>query len=215
MELGAIYLASMVMGFSGAMIPGPMLTLAIKESLQRGFKAGPQMVTGHALLELLLVIAIFFGLGQIIMWPSIQGTIGVVGGLFLFWMAYGILREAWTLPALDLRGQGGGGDRLHPVIAGVTVSISNPYWSLWWVTAGAGSLLLAANNGLAGFASFFAGHITADYVWYSLVSLAVVGGKKLLTPFIYKIILTICALFLVGLAAYFVYSGLVFWGFWF
>jgi threonine/homoserine/homoserine lactone efflux protein len=214
MELWAIYLASLVMGFSGAMIPGPMLTIAIKESLQRGIKAGPQLVTGHALLELLLIIAVIFGLGQFFMWPSIQGAIGVIGGLFLFWLSYSILREAWTMPVLDLTAQAGGGSRLHPVVAGVTVSLSNPSWPLWWATAGASSMLLAANYGVSGIISFFVGHISADYIWYTLVSLAVVGGKKLLTPFIYRIILTICALFLLGLAAYFVYSGLKVWGIW-
>ncbi len=210
MNLWAIYLASMVMGFSGAMIPGPMLTVAIKESLYRGIKAGPQMVLGHALLELLLIIAIFFGLGQLIMWPLLQGVIGVIGGLFLFWMSYGILREAWFLADINFTGQAAG-NSLHPILTGVTVSLANPYWPLWWATAGISSLMLAAGNGVAGFASFYLGHITADFTWYTFVSFAVVSGKKLLTPLIFRIILSICGVFLLGLAGYFVYSGLVFW----
>lgn len=211
MNLWTIYLASLVMGFSGAMIPGPMLTVAIKESLYRGIKAGPQLVFGHILLELLLIIAIFFGLGRLIMWPLVQGIIGVVGGLFLFWMSYGILREARFLTDINLSGQAGK-NGLHPVLAGVTVSIANPYWSLWWATAGISSLMLAAGNGAAGFAGFYFGHITADFTWYTLVSFAVVSGKKLLTPLIFRLILSICGIFLFGLAGYFVYSGLVFWG---
>jgi threonine/homoserine/homoserine lactone efflux protein len=211
MNLWTIYLASMVMGFSGAMIPGPMLTVAIKESLYRGIKAGPQMVLGHALLELLLIIAIFFGLGKLITWPLVQGVIGVIGGLFLFWMSCGILREAWFLPDINLTGQAGK-NSLHPVLTGVTVSLANPYWPLWWATAGISSLMLASGNGVAGYASFFSGHITADFTWYTFVSFAVVSGKKLLTPLIFRIILSVCGVFLLGLAGYFVYSGLVFWG---
>ncbi|MHB8126397.1 MAG: LysE family transporter [Desulfitobacteriaceae bacterium] len=211
MILCTIFFASLVMGFSGAMMPGPMLTVTIKESLRRGAKAGPQIVSGHVLLELLIVIAIFFGLGKVIMWSSVKGTIGVVGGLFLFWMAYGILREAWSLPNIDLSGKVTG-NSLHPVVTGVTVSVSNPYWSLWWATAGASSLMLAANNGITGVTSFYFGHITADYIWYTIVSVAVAGGKKLFTPLVFRIILSVCGVFLLGLAGYFVYSGLFFWG---
>jgi len=209
MVLWTIFLTSLVMGFSGAIMPGPLLTVTINESLRRGGKAGPQIVTGHAVIELILVIAIFFGLGTFITWTSVKGTIGVIGGLFLFWMAYGILREAFSSNSLDLLGQDTGKHML-PWVAGATVSASNPYWFVWWATAGTGSLMLASNYGFAGASSFYLGHISSDYIWYSLVSAAVAHGKSLFTPTIYRIILGVCGLFLVGMASYFVYSGIGF-----
>ncbi len=127
----------------------------------------------------------------------------------MLWMAFGILREAAQKKAdLQLDGKmqrkrGG----LNPFLAGITVSISNPYWSLWWATVGAGSLLLAGNRGLAGVASFYSGHILSDLVWYASVSTAVSKGRKLFTPLVYRIVMGICGLFLCWLAVYFVYSG--------
>ena len=209
MVLLTIFLTSLVMGFSGAIMPGPLLTVTINESLRRGAKAGPQIATGHALLELILVIAIFFGLGTFITLSSVKGAIGVIGGLFLFWMAYGILREAFSSISLDLLGHDTGKHML-PWVSGATVSASNPYWFVWWATAGAGSLMLASNYGFAGAGSFYLGHISSDYIWYSLVSTAVARGKSLFTPMVYRIILSVCGLFLVGMASYFVYSGIGF-----
>ena len=197
------------MGFSGAIMPGPMLTVTINESLRRGAKVGPQIATGHALLELILVIGIFFGLGTFITGASVKGTIGVIGGLFLFWMAYGILNEALSSISLDLLRQDKGKYML-PWVAGITVSASNPYWFVWWATAGASSLMLASNYGFAGAGSFYLGHISADYIWFSLVSIAIARGKRLFTPTVYRGILGLCGLFLVGMACYFVYSGLGF-----
>jgi len=44
------------------MMPGPLLTITISESSQRGFFIGPALILGHAILELILVIALLFGL---------------------------------------------------------------------------------------------------------------------------------------------------------
>jgi len=209
MALWTIFVTSLIMGFSGAILPGPLLTVTINESLRRGAKAGPLIVSGHALLELALVSAVVLGLGSVIAQPAVKGTIGIVGGLFLLWMAYGILREALGNAALSLKGQEGV-KRLDPVVAGIIVSASNPYWSIWWATAGASSLMLAATNGLAGAASFYLGHILSDFLWYTLVAAAVAGGKKLFTPVVYRLVLGVCGFFLLGLAGYFVYAGLSF-----
>lgn len=43
-------------------MPGPLLTVTISESSQRGFIAGPLLIAGHAILELVLVIAFLLGL---------------------------------------------------------------------------------------------------------------------------------------------------------
>ncbi|WP_242833776.1 LysE family transporter [Desulfosporosinus sp. OT] len=199
-------MTSLVMGFSGAIMPGPLLTVTINESLRRGARIGPQIASGHALLELALVIAIFFGLGTYITLPSVKGTIGIVGGLFLFWMAYGILKESFHAVALDLSGkitEKG----LSPWVAGITVTASNPYWFLWWATAGAGALMVAAGQGILGAISFYIGHVLSDYIWFMFVAFTVARGKRLFTPIVYRVVLGVCGLFLVGLASYFVYSG--------
>jgi len=187
-------------------MPGPLLTVTINESLRRGAKVGPQIVTGHALLELALVVAIFFGVGTYITWPAVKGTIGIVGGLFLFWMAYGIFKESLNSAALELTGERTE-KGLRPWVAGVTVTASNPYWFLWWATAGAGSLMVAAGQGVLGAISFYMGHVLSDYIWYIFVAYTVARGKKLFTPMVYRIVLGVCGLFLVVLASYFVYSG--------
>lgn len=211
MELGSIFLASLLMGFSGAIMPGPLLTVTINESLRRGFKAGPLIVLGHALLELFLVVLLLVGLGTFLANPPVKGLIGLLGGAFLFWMAYGMIQEArrkdldFSLTSAHI-----GKKSLNPIVLGTTTSASNPYWSLWWATVGMGSLVLAGKNGFLGLASFYLGHISSDLIWYSLVSGAVATGRRVFTPVIYRGILWVCGLFLIGIAIYFMYSGIQF-----
>lgn len=210
MELGSIFAASLLMGFSGAIMPGPVLTVTINESLRRGFKAGPLIMVGHALLELSLVLLLLLGFGTVLNIPLVQGLIGLIGGAFLIWMAYGMLKEAREKD-LNLSLTASSSEKtLHPVLLGVTTSASNPYWFLWWATVGMGSLMLAGKNGIGGSVSFYLGHIASDFIWFSFVSGAVATGRRLLTSRVYRTILWVCGLFLIGIAIYFIYSGIRF-----
>jgi len=79
MEVWGIFLSSFMIGFSGAMMPGPMLGVTIDGSLKRGYLAGPLVVLGHGILELVLVIVMAFGLREFFENPKIAGLIGLVG----------------------------------------------------------------------------------------------------------------------------------------
>ena len=52
-------------------MPGPLLTATISESSQRGFITGPLMIAGHAILELVLVIALLLGLAPFFQQPVV------------------------------------------------------------------------------------------------------------------------------------------------
>ncbi len=96
---------------------------------------------------------------------------------------------------------------LSTVAGGALVSMSNPVWSLWWATIGLSYILWASDLGLTGLASFYTGHILADILWFSIVSFAVASGRRVLTPTLYRGLISICGLFLLALGAYFKVSG--------
>ncbi len=201
-----------IVGFSGAMMPGPVTTLIVTESAKRGFIAGPLVTVGHVLLELVMVIALFFGLGDLLKQNAVAGTIGLLGGLFLLWMGYGIVRSAWRgQVSLTLAVNGNAtGKSSNPIVQGVLTSVSNPYWILWWATVGAASLLTFRAYGLAGIIAFYIGHTLADWVWNNLVAFVIATGRQLMSDRVYRGILIICGGFLIALSFYFVHSGMQF-----
>jgi threonine/homoserine/homoserine lactone efflux protein len=201
----AIFGTSFVIAFSGAAMPGPVMTATISESARRGPVAGPLIVAGHAVLDLVLVILIMLGLAPFLQKGWVFATIALVGSLMLARMAWSMFR---SIPSLsihaDVREQTGA----NLMVTGAVLSLSTPYWTLWWATIGLGYILYSARLGPAGVAVFFVGHILGDLVWYSAISLAIGKGRKFLSDRSYRVIIGSCAAFLLALACWFAWSGM-------
>ena len=210
-KLAAIFTTSLFVGFSGALMPGPLLTVVISGSAQRGFWEGEMLVLGHALAEALIVVALAAGLSRLLKRNWVAGLIGLLGGAFLLWMGSDIVRNAWW-GTVFLQQTASVGARLHlgPLLTGIVVSISNPYWVVWWATVGASYVAMSLERGSLGLSSFYFGHILSDVSWYSLVAFLITKGKALLSQSVYRLILLVCGLFLIALSIYFIYSGVNF-----
>jgi threonine/homoserine/homoserine lactone efflux protein len=206
MNITALFATAFLVGLSGAMMPGPLLTVTIAESAHRGFKAGPLIVLGHALLELALIIALLAGLSFYLKKPVVTNVISLVGGGFLIFIGLNMIRNVikGRVSLEQNKNNTGKGMTMHPVVAGILVSLSNPFWIVWWATIGLTYLTLALKSGTAGIASFFTGHIMADLLWYSLIAAAVAGGRRFLKQQVYQVVIILCGVFLTGLGGYFI-----------
>lgn len=188
------------------MMPGPLLTATISESSQRGFIAGPLMIAGHAILELILVTGLLLGLASFLQLPEVFIATALIGSAILLWMSYGMLS---SLSSLSLVQNWDTVRRKHLVLSGILMSLANPYWIIWWATIGLGYILFSWRFGTIGVAFFFAGHILADFVWYSFISAAVSGGRQFLTDKIYRMLIAALGLFLIIFAVCFAYKGII------
>ncbi len=200
-----IAFTSFMIALSGALMPGPMLTVTIAGSSKRGFWVGPLVVLGHGILELILVVLVLGGLGPYLTRPSVLGTVGIAGGIVLWWLGAAMVRSA---SGLRLPGKAPAGvPSRSSVLHGILASLSNPYWTLWWATIGMGYLASALKFGIPGILFFFAGHILADLLWYSAVSYAVSRGRELIPEHVYQGGIVVCGLFLILFGGWFLYFG--------
>lgn len=203
LSLLTIFMGSFVVGLSGAMAPGPVLTVTISETLKRGFKAGPLIVLGHAILEIALLVLIGLGLGPFFEHPTVVTIFLAVGGLVLLWMGAQMLltNKRITKEAL---GASGTESPYGPVLAGIVLSISSPFWIIWWVTIGMGFVTQSLQYGLIGLICFYCGHILADLAWFSFVSFSVSAGRRLCPPMVYRVIFILCGIILILLGSLFI-----------
>ena len=87
MALTGIFVSAFLIGFSGAMMPGPLLGVAIDGSLKKGWTAGPAVVLGHGILEFIIIIFMTFGHKDFCQ-PTAQ-VYRLVWRRYLAWMGYG------------------------------------------------------------------------------------------------------------------------------
>jgi threonine/homoserine/homoserine lactone efflux protein len=208
-----LFVASFMVALTGALMPGPLLTVTISESLGKGVRAGPLIVLGHAIAELLIITALGFGVGSFLQRPLVIGPIAAIGGAALIVTAVLMARDAkpaaqQAITALaTTQAAATSGGSLRCIRLGAIVSLSSPYWILWWLAPGLAMLTKGMQLGTTGVVSFYAGHISADLLWYILVAFAVAQGVRWLTVRGYARLLFACAVLLLVLGGWFAVSG--------
>jgi threonine/homoserine/homoserine lactone efflux protein len=200
-----LFATSFIVALSGAIMPGPLLTVTITESSRRGTMTGPLLIAGHAILELALVVALLMGLAPLLKMEPVFIVIALAGSAVLLWMGVGMLKSLPTV-TLDTNGSSVGGKNL--ILSGILMSLVNPYWSIWWATIGLGYILHSMDAGAMGVVAFFSGHILGDLFWYAAVSAAIWKGRRLLSDRGYRILIGTCAVFLIVFSCLFAWSGM-------
>jgi len=214
MELVGIFVTSFIVGLSGAMSPGPLSVIAFTEGPRLGKWTGVKLAVGHGLVEGPLVFAIAFGFGEWLKRPLVGAVIGIAGGAMLGWMGWELIKGALkgSLSIADLKKQGSQAThaRVGLVPAGILLSVSNPYWSLWWASIGAGFILASWEYGFLGLLVFYAAHWLTDFSWLTTLSFLTASGRRIMSDRVYRFVLLGCGLFLLLFSAYFFYSGIRF-----
>jgi threonine/homoserine/homoserine lactone efflux protein len=180
-------------------MPGSLLAYTIDRSLKDGAKTGLLVSIGHAILELFVVIFLLFGAARYIGSEIARTVIGVLGGAILLYLGIGMVRDSFKIktPADMIKNVPGRQGNL--ILGGIVISISNPYFIIWWAAIGLGLVTSAYDTlGVPGVIAFYTGHILADISWYVFVSVALDKAKAFIGAKVYRIIILLLGLFLIA-----------------
>jgi threonine/homoserine/homoserine lactone efflux protein len=190
-----------IISISGAIQPGPVTATAITMGARNRW-AGVLLAVGHGIIEFPLMVLIILGLGSIFQKTATQITIGFAGGLVLLYMAYSIFKTAGHVSEPQA-----GERKDKPVLAGIILTASNPYFLIWWATVGLALATKATNFGLYAFVLFAIVHWLVDFIWVTALSLASFHGTTLLGPKLQTVILKICAAAMLLFGLFFLYNA--------
>jgi threonine/homoserine/homoserine lactone efflux protein len=94
-----------------------------------------------------------------------------------------------------------------PILAGIVLTASNPYFLIWWATVGLALATDATKFGLYAFALFAIVHWFVDLIWVTALSLASFHGTTLLGPKVQHVILRTCAAAMLLFGLFFIYNA--------
>jgi threonine/homoserine/homoserine lactone efflux protein len=157
-------------------------------------------------VEAILILALALGVVGFLRAPVAVKVIAAVGSALLVYMGVSLLLETVRAKGIQASGAEGAGfaSRLSPAVAGVLVSVSNPYWWIWWVTIGAAFLLRyeVTLQSWPALVAFFVGHELGDLGWFLAVSSALSLGRNRIPRGVVAGIQACCGVAIIGFALY-------------
>jgi len=191
---GALFIS-----LSGVMAPGPLTAVTLGKGSESPH-AGVMIAIGHGIVEFPLMLFLFFGLGDIITLPYIKGIIGLAGGIFIIFMGTNMIREIKKVEA----GSNSEPYRYSSLVSGIMLSLTNPYFLIWWATVGITLILGSMKFGILGFVIFAIAHWLCDLFWYYLLSSLSFKGSQFFGNRLQKTIFAVCGIALLFFGAKFI-----------
>ena len=197
MPFWAFLFEAVLISLSGVMAPGPITAVTVGKGSESPH-AGALIAIGHGIVEFPLMIAILYGFERFLSQFYVRAGIALLGGMFLLAMSIGMFRSVGQVaPGVDHNSR-------SPIIAGIVLSVGNPYFLIWWATVGAALILRSVGFGLAGFSAFALLHWLSDFLWdYFLSALSFRGGRFFGRIF-QKVVFAVCGVLLVFFSGRFI-----------
>ncbi|MFL6496071.1 MAG: LysE family transporter [Nitrososphaera sp.] len=173
---------------SAVLAPGPLFFANVFWGSQGNKWSGLKVAHGHAIIELPLIILLVGGLITLDAPRKYMSIIALLGGIAILGFAgfqiASNLRKRREYVVKHITNSKG------PFIAGLSFTLLNPFFMLWWFTAGLKLIADSAQFGLiTGAMILFSFHIWMDYAWLALTAYLASRGARLLKSRYYRVLL--------------------------
>ena len=222
-ELTKALILGFTVGISAAIIPGPMMFAAIAASIKNGWRAGPSIFIGHALVELAIFVIILVGASSFL-GKTIISYLAVIGGLVMLLSGLVMIKSAKEASTMDISisasnlnlSSGPTPSRTitsalnpfsGPVSAGIMTSALNPFFVIWWLTAGSAIVLKEYMIGIFAVVAFIVGHWIADFGVLVAVSSSFSQRNKILSQRTHEIMIYLCGGFMAFFGLWFMINN--------
>ena len=180
---------------SGVLAPGPLFFTNMLYSTKHGARGGLKVAYGPTVVELPLIVLLAAGLFTYEVAVQYAGTIGLVGGIGL--LGFAGLQVAETVRKKNYFNAAPAAIHKSPFVAGIALSALNPFFLIWWFTAGLKLIVDSAMFGYAfGIALLFGLHIWIDYAWLTGTAYLASKGSSILKSKYYSLLVIVLSVVL-------------------
>lgn len=212
MDVFSFVITVVLVTVSGALAPGPLFFTVISHGMKSGAKGGLAFSIGHTLFEFSLVLFLAFilnfGVTKVAGESVIRLSIGIVGGLAL--IAFGTLQIYESAKSKTINHQKEKSQKVrHPLILGLVFTALNPFFIIWWLTAGLQLIYEAlAIASFAGILVMYIAHVWMDYAWLTATAYFAKRGANILGSKGYRILVAVFGAVLIFFGVNFIVSVL-------
>lgn len=196
-----LLLSVVVISLSGVMMPGPMFAVTLAKSYRSPW-AGVWVSLGHAVIEVPLILLIYFGFARFFANSIVQLVLSLLGGVMV--IGIGILMFRARAEVV----QKGQDLPYGALVAGILTSGLNPYFLLWWATIGSLLVMKFLDFGAAGLILLIVVHWLCDLTWLSFLSIVVYRTHSLWRIKYQEWLFITCSLLLIGFGIWFLVSAI-------
>lgn len=196
-----IFLAGFGLALAICASPGAVTTQAVRNGLERGFRAALSVQIGA-----LAGMALWSGLGLmgaalLAEHVMIRLAVGTLGILLMLSLMVQALRDAiQNRPMKELR------SNVHSDFAlGIGLSLANPIPVALWLGLGSSTLFTPTPSTIM---TFFLGLLSSALLWSIFLAALTAWGRRFITPQLFRLVSLVCGLAL-GLFAFKLTSNLI------
>jgi threonine/homoserine/homoserine lactone efflux protein len=180
-----------------------MFTVTIAKSLKSPW-AGVMVSLGHAVVEVPLILLVYFGLANFFQNEVVKLVLSVLGGGMIVWMGIDLFRARRKMA------KEGKDTSYNAFVAGILMSGLNPFFLVWWATVGTLLLMNFFNAvGVWGMPLFIIVHWLCDLVWLSIVSFTIYKTHKFWGESVQEWIFIVLSLALLYFGGQFIVKGII------
>lgn len=195
----ALLLSGILLGLSGGLAPGPLLTLVASETLRHGARAGIRVALAPLLTDLPIILATVWLLRPLTDQAVPLALIHCGGGLYLAWLGLrGVRFRGAELESTDSPGS---------PWRGVIANFLNPSPYLFWLAVGAPTVLAAWREDWRAAAVFVVAFYALLVGSKVLLAVALGRARRLLRSGGYIVLVRGLGLLLLAYALLFLHAG--------
>lgn len=162
---------------SGALSPGPLTFAVVAGGSRKGARFGILAATGHMAFEFPLYLLLGFGAASFFRGRLLRAWVSLLGGAALLAYAalilYGLVKGSGSQGAEKAAAAGG-------FMVGLLFTALNPYFIIWWATAGLKLTLdIWGAGGAPVLVAAYPFHVWMDYAWLGSLALLAYRGRRL------------------------------------
>jgi threonine/homoserine/homoserine lactone efflux protein len=194
-------ISGVLFGLAAGILPGPLLTLVISETVRHSRKEGIKIASAPILTDIPIILLTLFAMSKLSDFQLALGILSISGALFISYLAY----ESITIKGVELSLES---IKAHSLRKGIITNLLSPHPYLFWITVGAPTVLKAYKNNFVSVLFFLLGFYALLVGSKIIVAMLVDKSKSFLKSSAYIYIIKTLGFILLIFAVLYMKDGL-------